>query len=223
MLLPKMKEIFTNVFMENNRLFTLNKNPGNRVYGEELIKRKGKEYREWIPFRSKLAAAILNGLKNFSIKENSKILYLGAASGTTISHISDICTKGIIYGIEFSPRVIKNLVKLSEKRDNIVPIIANARIIREISPFVPKANLIYQDIAQKDQAEILIRNSNAFLEKGSIALLCLKARSVSSTEKVSEIYKKEIEKLKSHFKILEKIELSPYEKDHLFLVLEKLY
>ncbi len=216
-----MKEIFTGIFKEGSKLFTLNKTAGKRVYGEELIQRNNKEYREWVPTRSKLAAAVLNGIKKIPINSDSKILYLGAASGTTVSHISDICTKGIIYAVEFSPRVIKNLNNLSKNRENIIPILANARIIKEISLLTSNINLIYQDIAQKDQVEILIRNANAFLKKEAFALLSLKAKSISSTDKVSEIYKKETEKLKKEFEIIEQMELDPYEKDHLFLVLKK--
>ena len=99
-----MKELFAGIFREKNRLFTLNLIRGSRVYGEELIERNGNEYREWIPSRSKLAAAVLNNLKKLPVKKDSKILYLGAASGTTVSHISDFCLKGQIYAVEFSPR-----------------------------------------------------------------------------------------------------------------------
>lgn len=48
------------------------------------------EYRAWNPFRSKLAASIVGGVGDIHIKPGSKVLYLGAASGTTVSHVSDI-------------------------------------------------------------------------------------------------------------------------------------
>ncbi len=48
------------------------------------------EYRVWNPFRSKLAAAILGGVDQIYMPPGSKVLYLGAASGTTVSHVSDI-------------------------------------------------------------------------------------------------------------------------------------
>ena len=44
----------------------------------------------WNPFRSKLAAAILGGVDKIHMKPGSKVLYLGAASGTTVSHVSDL-------------------------------------------------------------------------------------------------------------------------------------
>ena len=48
------------------------------------------EYRAWNPFRSKLAAAIVGGIEHIHMKPGSKVLYLGAASGTTVSHVSDL-------------------------------------------------------------------------------------------------------------------------------------
>jgi len=96
-----MKEIFENVFEDGGRLLTKNKVPGIKVYGENLIKIKGTEYRAWNPKRSKLAAAIKKGLKNNPIHPDSTILYLGASTGTTPSHLSDILTHGGLYGVEY--------------------------------------------------------------------------------------------------------------------------
>ena len=68
---------------------------GESVYGEKKVSIDGDggekiEYRVWNPFRSKLAAAILGGIDNIHMRPGSKVLYLGAASGTTVSHVSDI-------------------------------------------------------------------------------------------------------------------------------------
>jgi fibrillarin-like pre-rRNA processing protein len=96
----------------SERLATRNLTPGKRVYGERLVKWNGVEYREWNPYRSKLAAAIANGLKFVPIQEGTHVLYLGAASGTTPSHISDIVgEKGLIYAVEFSPRVFREFME----------------------------------------------------------------------------------------------------------------
>jgi rRNA 2'-O-methyltransferase fibrillarin (EC 2.1.1.-) len=96
----------------SERLATKNLTPGKRVYGERLIKWGGVEYREWNPYRSKLAAAIANGLKFVPIQEGTHILYLGAASGTTPSHMSDIVgERGLIYSVEFSPRVFREFME----------------------------------------------------------------------------------------------------------------
>jgi rRNA 2'-O-methyltransferase fibrillarin len=62
---------------------------------KNYLKKQGEngekiEYRVWNPFRSKLGAAILGGVDQIHIKPGAKVLYLGAASGTTVSHVSDI-------------------------------------------------------------------------------------------------------------------------------------
>ena len=77
-------------------LVTKNLVPGEAVYGEKRISIDGGvegtkvEYRVWNPFRSKLAAGVLNGLDNIAIAPGKKVLYLGAASGTSVSHVADI-------------------------------------------------------------------------------------------------------------------------------------
>ena len=76
-------------------LLTRNLVPGDTVYNEKRITVDGEngekiEYRVWNPFRSKLGAAILGGVDQIHIKPGAKVLYLGAASGTTVSHVSDI-------------------------------------------------------------------------------------------------------------------------------------
>jgi len=78
------------------QLATQNLIVGNSVYGEKIVKDDDIEYRLWDPFRSKLAGAILKGLKDNPIKQSTRVLYLGASTGTTVSHVSDIIgNKGI--------------------------------------------------------------------------------------------------------------------------------
>ena len=86
------------------------------------------EYRVWNPFRSKLGAAILGGVDQIHIKPGAKVLYLGAASGTTVSHVSDIVgPEGLVYAVEFSHRSGRDLINVAKKRTNIIPIIEDAR------------------------------------------------------------------------------------------------
>ena len=113
------------VYFKDGNVATKNLTPGTSVYGEELIQ-EDVEYRIWNPRRSKLAAALLNGLKNLELDDASKVLYLGASTGTTVSHISDIVTEGRIYAVEFSPTTAKKLVQLSRQRPNIAPILGDA-------------------------------------------------------------------------------------------------
>ena len=216
-----MKRIFPGVWKRGDKILTENLVPGSRVYGEELIKEKKVEYRVWNPYRSKPAAGIARGLKNFPLKPGMKILYLGIASGTTASHFSDIAGKdGAIYGVEISERSIRDLNHVAEKRGNIIPVLANARRPEDYG-WVERADFVFQDVATDDQSEILIRNCERFLKPGGFAMLSIKARSIDVTKPPREIYKKELEKLQKHFAILEKLELDPYEKDHMLVVMRK--
>jgi fibrillarin-like pre-rRNA processing protein len=202
------------VFKKKNKIFTENLCKGLKVYNEKLVKYKGKEFRAWNPYRSKLAAAILNGL-TIKIKRNSKILYLGAATGTTVSHISDIVNKGVVYSIESSPVAVKNLIQLSEKRKNIIPILGDAYHPDRYSSIVPSVELIYQDISQRNQAGIFISNIARYLKKNGAGILMVKARSIDVSLKPKEAYDLVCSELKkSGLKIKGKIDLTPYEKDH---------
>jgi fibrillarin-like pre-rRNA processing protein len=218
-----MKEIFSGVWKKGERILTENLVPGARVYGEQLIKEKKVEFRVWNPYRSKPAAGIARGLKNFPLRPRMKILYLGIASGTTASHFSDIIGKdGVIYGVEISGRSIRDLNHVAEARGNVVPILANARKPEDYS-WVEHVDLVFQDVATDDQSEILIRNSEKFLKPKGFAIISIKARSIDVTKPPREIYRQELAKLERHFQILEKKELDPYEKDHMLVVMRKRY
>lgn len=205
--------------IQKNKILTKNLVPGFRSHSEEIVKKSSGEYRVWDPSHSKAAAALAKGLKGFPIKKGCKILYLGAANGNTVSFFSDIVGKeGIIYAVEISERSMRDLTALAEKRSNIVPILANAKLPSKYS-WVEKVDVLYQDVATSDQSEILIRNAKSFLKKGGSALIAIKSRSIDVTKKPGDIYKQEKKKLEKHFKILESIRLDPFEKDHLFLSL----
>jgi len=213
-----MEEIFPGVFRKGKRIFTENLRPGQKVYGEDLLKEDGKEYREWIPYRSKLAAAILKGLKTFPFKKGTTILYLGASTGTTVSHLSDIVGKeGVIYAVEFSERMMRELLDLCEKRPNIIPILADARKPKEYD-WVGEVDVVYEDLAQPDQTRILIKNAEMFLKPGGEFLIAIKARSVDVTEDPKKIYKESKDELSERFEVIQLIELEPYEKDHCIIL-----
>ncbi|NHJ47367.1 MAG: fibrillarin-like rRNA/tRNA 2'-O-methyltransferase [Asgard group archaeon] len=202
------------------KIATLNYNPGFKVYDEDLVLVNNKEYRLWDPTRSKLAAALVKGLKFVPIKAGTSVLYLGAASGTTPSHISDIIgDNGFQYCIEFSPRSTRDLVFLCEKRDNMVPILEDARIPGNYSHIVAQVDVVYCDVAQPDQAKIMASNAKTYLKKEGYILLAIKARSISSTKNPSVIYKQQMEILEQEgFEILEAIDLHPLEKDHAMIL-----
>ena len=175
------------IFKDKNKIFTENLCKGDRVYNEKLVKSKGKEFRSWNPYRSKLAAAILNGFE-FPIKSESRILYLGAATGTTVSHISDIIRNGVIYSVESSPIAVKHLISLSEKRKNIIPILSDANHPDRYNAIVSNVDLIYQDISQRNQAEIFITNVKNYLKNDGIGILMVKARSIDVSLKPQKAF-----------------------------------
>lgn len=207
-----MKQIFEGVYRIGMDIATRNKFKESKVYGEKLITEKGNEYRLWDLTRSKLSAAIQNGLRNFNIKKDYNVLYLGASSGTTLSHVADIAD--LIFAVEISKRMMRDLIQISEVRTNIIPILADASKPEEYSDRVLSIDFIYQDIAQPNQAEIL--NKNAEIFKPKFAMLAIKARSIDVTKNPSQIFKKEIGKLKN-FEILEVVKLYPYDKDHVLV------
>jgi len=205
------------VFTDGERLYTRNSAPGTRVYGERLVEKGGIEYRQWDHRRSKLAAYLKLGGKNFPFTETSRVLYLGAASGTTASHVADVCVKGTVFCIEFSPRSFRELVAVCEHRKNMVPILADATKPAEYKFVVERADVVYQDVAQKNQALILAKNMREFgAEKG---MLAIKARSEDVTLEPSAVFRNTRAILElSKFKVDEVLPLDPYEKDHAMLV-----
>ncbi|UCC33941.1 MAG: fibrillarin-like rRNA/tRNA 2'-O-methyltransferase [Candidatus Bathyarchaeota archaeon] len=207
----------------SERLATRNLTPGRSVYSEKLIKHEGVEYRLWDPFRSKLAAAILNGLETVPIQPGHKILYLGAASGTTASHVSDLVKdEGHVYCVEFAPRAMRELVNnVCAYRINMSPILADARLPERYSTLVGKVDDIYCDIAQPQQAKILADNAELYLRDNGWMMLMVKARSINVTKEPSAIYEREIDTLKARgFQIREVVHLEPYDKAHATIVAE---
>jgi len=202
------------------KLATENLVRGNQVYKEKLITKKGVEYRFWEPFRSKLAAAIMNGLDIFPFQNKSKVLYLGVSTGTTISHISDIVgPSGIIFGVEHSSRVARDFLdRVATYRKNIIPILQDARKPKEYFSVFGKVEIVYVDIAQPDQTEIAITNCKMYLEKNGFLFLVIKTRSIDVTKPPKQIINEEIQKMKKNFEILQTIDLHPYDKDHAIVI-----
>ncbi len=202
------------------KLATENLVVGNQVYKEKLITKKRIEYRLWEPFRSKLAAAIMNGLEVFPFQNKSTVLYLGVSTGTTISHISDIVgPNGIIFGIEHASRVARDFLdRVATYRKNIIPILQDARKPEEYFSMFGKVDVVYVDIAQPDQTEIAITNCKMYLKKNGYLFLVIKTRSIDVTKPPKQIINEEIQKIKENFDILQTIDLHPYDKDHAIVI-----
>ncbi len=214
------KTVFDGVYSIGNRLATLNAAPGKRAYTEELKNVEGKEYRMWNPYRSKLSAAILNGLKNFQFKNSSSVLYIGAATGTTPSHIGDIVPDGVVYCIEMSERNMRELVRMCETRKNMLPILADAMHPETYADSLDECDIIYQDASAREQAKMLKLNSR-FLKKGGYAYFVIKSQSIDISESPKKILERELAEVSDEFELLERISLEPFDRLHMFAVLRK--
>lgn len=219
--MPEVRKLSDGIFelvKDKKHLATRNLDPGKVVYGEKLIPVEGVEYRTWDPRRSKLGAMVFKKF-DISLKENSKVLYLGAASGTTVSHASDIVSEGAVYAVEFAPRSMRDLIGLASRRKNIFPIMADAGKPDSYAHIVEPVDLIFQDVAQPNQAEIASRNASRFLKKDGYLLLSIKARSIDTVANPKEVFKEEVKKLElafePKFEILNAKDLMPFHEDHL--------
>lgn len=210
------------LFDKRRTLVTLSAYGSNSVYGEKLFNVDGKIYREWIPYRSKFAAAFYKGLNGVDIRDSYKVLYLGASSGTTVSHVSDIIgVNGQVYAVEIAEEMAVSLILLAEERRNIFPIVDDARKPENYSDYVPKCDLLYQDVAQRDQTDIFIKNAELFLKSGKIGIFAVKTRSIDVSMDPREVVRNETRKLREKFDIVREINLYPYQKDHSLLILRK--
>lgn len=180
------------------------------VYGERIL----NGCRLWDPYRSKLAALLLKASRQLPVlSRNASVLYLGAATGTTVSHVSDIVEDGLVYAVEFSPRSMRDLLLLCKRRKNIVPILADASRPEEYASFVEPVDLVYQDIAQRNQAEIAALNCARYLKPGGDLILMLKTRSVDVTARPEAVLFAEIKNLVG-LDLGPIQDLLPYHQDH---------
>lgn len=208
------------VFSEGRRLYTASAAPGTRVYGERTPVVGGVEYREWNPRRSKLAAYIANGGRCLPIQSASNVLYLGASSGTTASHVSDIASRGKVFCIEFAPRMFRDLVANCAPRKNMMPILADATRPSEYSFMVGSADVVYEDVAQKGQADILADNMDEF--GAAYGMVAVKARSEDVAEEPKKVFKRAEARLRERgMRILDARSLEPYEDSHEMIVVER--
>ncbi|KAL2414704.1 rRNA 2'-O-methyltransferase fibrillarin [Exophiala dermatitidis] len=213
-------------------LVTKNLTPGESVYGEKRISVDSPEspavdgdssapatkteYRVWNPFRSKLAAGILGGLDDIFIRPGASVLYLGAASGTSVSHVADIVgPTGRVYAVEFSHRSGRDLITMATHRTNVIPIIEDARHPLRYRMLVGMVDVIFADVAQPDQARIVGLNAHLFLKVGGGVLVSIKANCIDSTAKPEVVFANEVKKMREErIKPKEQLTLEPFERDH---------
>jgi len=206
------------VFTDGSWLYTRNLVPGRAVYGEALRVEDGVEYRRWDAERSKLAAYLKKGGVRWPFLETTNVLYLGAASGTTASHLSDICPRGTIVAVEVSPRSFRDLVTVAEGRPNLLPILGDASRPDAYRSRVGNVDVVYQDVAQRDQEVIFLRNLSALRSEG-VGFLMLKSRSVNVAARPADVYRVARETIASKgFDVLDVRPLDPYARDHAAIV-----
>ena len=212
------------VSRKGKRQLHLTKNlvPGEDVYGEKLFKDGKVEYREWEPKRSKICAALAKKVSQLGIYPGSTVLYLGASTGTTSSHVSDIVgSEGFVFALDFAPRTTRELVYLCEKRDNMAPLLGDARHPETYARNVCMVDAVFQDIAQRDQAKIFIKNCDAYLKKGGFGILAVKARSVDVAKKPKQVFNDVRAYIENKITIVDYRELDPFEKDHCIFICKK--
>ncbi len=202
------------VFTDGRSLFTRNLVPGQSWYGERLVRDGGVEYRTWDPYRSKLAALLVKGWRDLPLRADSRVLYLGAASGTTVSHVSDVCADGTVYAVEVSRRVFQKLLALAETRRNVFPVLADAAHPEVYSNSVGRVDVLYQDVAQRDQVGILRKNLPAVRPGGHVVLM-VKARSIDVSRDPARVYADIVERLREEgLRETSSIDLDPFQRDH---------
>ena len=218
----KIFEVYEEQKGKRTILLTKNLTPGKTVYDEKLINENGVEYRDWNPRKSKLAATIVMGCPNIFIRKGNVVLYLGAGSGTTASHVSDIVGKeGFVFALDFAPRVVRDLYFVCMERKNIAPILADANHPENYKDDVVKVDIVYQDIAQKNQAEIFLKNIDMFLKDDGYGILAVKAKSIDITKRPGDIYREIKEKLEKKMKIVDFRKLDPFERDHAMFIVKR--
>ena len=228
----KMPEInqfkhFKGVYERDRLMLTKSLAPGIKVYGEDIFSVRNDEgekieFRVWDPKRSKLGAALKKDVSQIGIKENDYVLYLGCSSGTTVSHVSDIVGKnGLIFALDFAPRVLRDMVFVAETRKNIAPILADANKPQTYENQVSEVDTVFMDIAQKNQSEIFLKNCKMFLKQGGFGLLAVKARSIDVSKHPKDVYKKIRDELEREMAVVDYRELDPFEMDHAIFVCKK--
>lgn len=209
------------VYEDRGFLWTRNRVPGRSVYGERLRQRGGDEYRNWNPYRSKMGALLRSDPRTLWPDPKEDLLYLGAASGTTVSHLSDLL-QGLLYAVEFSPRSVRDLLWNMEPRPNVVPIFEDAFHPERYTAYIARpVGTLVQDVAQRHQVPIFLRNL-AFLRPGGLGFLFVKARSIHVADPPPKVYARVAEQLaEAGLQILKQTDLEPFEKDHRAFVVRR--
>ncbi len=210
------------IFQDRRKIYTKSMRKGETPFSENVIKQQGEHYREFDPRRSKLAATIMKGCTNIGIRKGDVILYLGSSHGYTPSFLSDmIGPDGLLFGLDPAPRVMRDFVFLAEKRKNLVPLLADANKPETYANRICAVDIVYQDVAQRNQLEIFMKNCDLFLKEGGYGLFAIKARSIDIKRKPKQIFVEIRNILDKKYKVIDYKILDPFEKDHCMIIIKK--
>lgn len=192
--------------------------PVRTVVGED-----GSTYRSFPPAATKLAAMVKLGMRSWPLREASRVLYLGAGAGTTVSYVSDICPLGQVLAVEFAPEPFRSLVEMARGRPNVVPILADAWDPSAYAAQVgPPVDVVYQDVAQRDQWGIARRNVDAHMAPGGWLMLVVKARSVDVSSGASRVFQEVADRASAEgYRVVETVDLGRFDEGHAVLVIRR--
>lgn len=206
-----------NIYKKGNKFFTKSIVKGFDFFGEE-----SRGFRELNATRSKLGAGLANGLSQHGIKDGSTVLYLGASHGYTPSFVSDMVgNSGVVFCLDFAPVVMRDLVYVCEVRNNMIPVFADANRPDKYKDLVMKSDVVFQDVSQRNQVEIFVKNCESFLKKSGFGILALKARSFDVTKKPHLVFSEVKKELDAKFNVVDMRDLHPHEKGHALFVVKK--
>ncbi|ACV10593.1 fibrillarin [Halorhabdus utahensis DSM 12940] len=183
---------------------------GEPVYGEST----SEGWRQWVPDRSKLGAMFELGVDT-GLAGGETVLYLGAASGTTVSHVADFA--GPTYAVEFAPRPMRDLLEVAADRDRLFPLLKDARAPETYAHVVEPVDAIIQDVATRGQADVALSNRRFLRDDGRL-VMAIKARSEDVTREPDAVFADVIDRLKTGYEILDRQSLEPYHDDHLAVI-----
>lgn len=184
---------------------------GSPVYGEPT----DGDWRLWDARRSKLGAMLEKGMDT-GLSGGDTVLYLGAANGTTVSHVADFA--GPTYAVEFAPRPVRDLVEVAESRQRLFPLLKDARKPRTYAHVVEAdVDAVVQDVATRGQARVAALNEQ-FLAPDGRLVAAIKARSEDVTAEPSAVFDEVVAELEATFEILDTEQLEPFHDDHLGVV-----
>lgn len=217
------KTKYPEIYENEQKLYTKNLVPGTVLFGESLLKLDGTEYRHFDPTRSKLAASIMKKIRLSGVGQGDVMLYLGASHGYTVSFLSDIVgQKGLVFAVDAAYKVFRSLYHVSNIRHNVVPLYADAAKPEAYARNICAVDVVYQDIAQKEQGEIFDANYTLYAKEGGIGILVVKARNIDvagQPQKIVDGVKKWL--ISKGYAVIDTKSLEPYQHDHALILVTK--